>query len=207
MFHPSRPPSSGTHVLHRQPRLSSLKGQRGLDEERQDKLVHLEWLRDDAQHGHGHLSRRSTLGSKHLKHHQTASRFPSGEKGAVPEPRDDLTDGALRGSKNWVAMSDFLDDVSGSVQPASSEDPRVARRSHAPPGAPHRWDSKVSAYVRQSSEWETETLLNHSTGDLEADMVRELCPCPFRIRNPARFNVRDHEACAKAPFDSILGLR
>ncbi|KAK4147371.1 uncharacterized protein C8A04DRAFT_34091 [Dichotomopilus funicola] len=28
-------------------------------------------------------------------------------------------------------------------------------------------------------------------------------PCPFRKRNPVRFNVREHEACAKAPFESI----
>ena len=207
MFHPSRPPSSSTHVLHRQPRLSSLKGQRGPDEERQDKLVHLEWLRDDAQHGHGHLSRRTALGPSHIKHHQTTPRFPSGEKGAAPKPCGDEVDGALRESKIWDAMPDFLDDISGSIQPASSEDPRV-RHSRAPPGAPHRWDSsRVSAYARQSSEWETETLWNHSTGDLEADMRHEPCPCPFRIRNPARFNIRDHEACAKAPFDSTFGLR
>ncbi|KAK4466853.1 hypothetical protein QBC42DRAFT_258178 [Cladorrhinum samala] len=32
-------------------------------------------------------------------------------------------------------------------------------------------------------------------------------PCPFRKRNPVRFNIRDHESCAKTPFDSILDLR
>ncbi|KAH6640322.1 hypothetical protein F5144DRAFT_599024 [Chaetomium tenue] len=32
-------------------------------------------------------------------------------------------------------------------------------------------------------------------------------PCPFRKRNPARFNIRDHETCARAPFDSIRGLK
>ncbi len=205
MFHPSRPPSSNTHVLHRQPRLSSLKGQRGPDEERQGKLVHLEWLRDEAQHGHGHLSRQTT---RHIKHHQTAFRNPGGEKGVDPETDDDRVGGVLRGSRIWDALPDSLDDVSDSVHPAPSENPRVATQSRAPPGAPRRWDSsRVLAYVRRSSEWETETLLNHSTGDWEVEMVHEPCPCPFRIRNPARFNIRDHEACAKAPFDSILGLR
>ena len=32
-------------------------------------------------------------------------------------------------------------------------------------------------------------------------------PCPFRRRNPMRFNVRDHEHCAKAQFSSPLDLR
>lgn len=32
-------------------------------------------------------------------------------------------------------------------------------------------------------------------------------PCPFRKRNPARFNIRDHESCAKAPFNSMVDLR
>ncbi|KAM7183642.1 hypothetical protein V8F20_012545 [Naviculisporaceae sp. PSN 640] len=32
-------------------------------------------------------------------------------------------------------------------------------------------------------------------------------PCPFRRRNPARFNVRDHTHCAKTLFGSIQELR
>jgi hypothetical protein len=32
-------------------------------------------------------------------------------------------------------------------------------------------------------------------------------PCPFRRRNPMRFNVRDHEHCAKAQFSLPLDLR
>ncbi|KXX74658.1 hypothetical protein MMYC01_209264 [Madurella mycetomatis] len=32
-------------------------------------------------------------------------------------------------------------------------------------------------------------------------------PCPFRKRNPVRFNVRDHERCAKGPFGSMSELR
>ena len=32
-------------------------------------------------------------------------------------------------------------------------------------------------------------------------------PCPFRKRNPARFNVREHETCARGVFGSIGELR
>ncbi|KAK3988046.1 hypothetical protein QBC44DRAFT_382762 [Cladorrhinum sp. PSN332] len=31
--------------------------------------------------------------------------------------------------------------------------------------------------------------------------------CPFRKRNPATFNIRDHECCAISPFTSMLDLR
>jgi len=34
-----------------------------------------------------------------------------------------------------------------------------------------------------------------------------LFPCPFRKRNPARFNIRDHDTCATAQFKSILEIR
>ncbi|KAK4184629.1 hypothetical protein QBC35DRAFT_391266, partial [Podospora australis] len=32
-------------------------------------------------------------------------------------------------------------------------------------------------------------------------------PCPFRKRNPQRFNIRDHDRCARAPFHSMAALR
>jgi len=57
------------------------------------------------------------------------------------------------------------------------------------------------SYARHSSEWETETLFDQSNGDADTDAV--LYPCPFRIRNPARFNIRDHETCARATFDAV----
>ncbi|KAK1759868.1 hypothetical protein QBC47DRAFT_373212 [Echria macrotheca] len=34
-----------------------------------------------------------------------------------------------------------------------------------------------------------------------------LYPCPFRKRNPVRFNLRDHETCARAQFPSTAELR
>ena len=57
---------------------------------------------------------------------------------------------------------------------------------------------------RRSLEWETETLLDHSGGS-ETNMASY--PCPFRKRNPVRFNIRDHETCARDSFGSIQGLK
>lgn len=31
--------------------------------------------------------------------------------------------------------------------------------------------------------------------------------CPFRVRNPVRFNIRDHEVCAMTSFESLADLR
>jgi len=35
----------------------------------------------------------------------------------------------------------------------------------------------------------------------------KLYPCPFRRRNPMRFNIRDHEHCARMQFSAIVDLR
>ncbi|KAK4156594.1 hypothetical protein C8A00DRAFT_12481 [Chaetomidium leptoderma] len=105
--------------------------------------------------------------------------------------------------KNWDAVIDFLDDVS------SSEGLGVARHSTAPHAiTPHRGEylgHLKTTYARHSSEWETETLLDQSSGSPDVDMAAY--PCPFRKRNPSRFNIRDHESCARTPFDSVFGLK
>lgn len=126
------------------------------------------------------------------------------------KPYVDHVDRDPRDSVLWDPIADLLDDVSGSVRSVPSDGLGVARRSMAPqPTTPQqssgRESARASTYIRRSSEWETETLLNHGSGDLEGEMPSY--PCPFRQRNPARFNIRDHEACARGPFDSILGLR
>ncbi|KAK5658063.1 hypothetical protein OQA88_2619 [Cercophora sp. LCS_1] len=36
---------------------------------------------------------------------------------------------------------------------------------------------------------------------------RVLYPCPFRKRNPGRFNIRDHDACARAQFHAIVDIK
>jgi len=66
-------------------------------------------------------------------------------------------------------------------------------------------ESVLFPTARDSFEWETETLLNHSGIGLDLD--KALYTCPFRKRNPVRFNIRDHGACASAPFSSISALR
>ena len=107
----------------------------------------------------------------------------------------------------WDVVADVLDDVSKPTEPASSEGTRVATHSSAPHASPHDWASHLSSSTaRRSSEWETETLLDQSR-TLDHDMALHMYPCPFRKRNPARFNIRDHEGCARAPFDSILRLK
>ncbi|KAL2264592.1 hypothetical protein VTJ83DRAFT_7102 [Remersonia thermophila] len=59
-----------------------------------------------------------------------------------------------------------------------------------------------------SVEWETETLLEKhgAAADLNHYSDITVYSCPFRKRNPARFNIRDYEACARRPFRSIPGL-
>lgn len=59
---------------------------------------------------------------------------------------------------------------------------------------------------RQSSEWETETLMDTASSSLD-DGPRTQYPCPFRKRNPVRFNVRVYERCARAPFSSMTELK
>ncbi|KAK4034174.1 hypothetical protein C8A01DRAFT_18964, partial [Parachaetomium inaequale] len=159
MFRPDRPGST-EHVLHRQPKLSSLGRQRELAE--------------------------GAVGLKETKW-------------------------SVRSSKNNIigaTMTEVLDDVQGPTRTASSEGLGVARHPSAPQATPHRsecWGGiRSSTCGRQSFEWETETLLDHSS-DSPEDMASY--PCPFRQRNPARFNVRDHEVCARSPFVSLRGLK
>ncbi|KAL2015056.1 hypothetical protein VTK56DRAFT_6422 [Thermocarpiscus australiensis] len=84
-----------------------------------------------------------------------------------------------------------------------------------------RWDSwssgRPTGHSIQAAEWDVETLVDPIGGSLcsegpePAPSARSQrlmrLPCPFRVRNPARFNVRDHELCAKALFDSIYELK
>ncbi|KAL2174625.1 uncharacterized protein P884DRAFT_287299 [Thermothelomyces heterothallicus CBS 202.75] len=106
------------------------------------------------------------------------------------------------------ALVDVLHDVRKKTVSAWSEHARVATRLATPPLAPHRfgdWEpTTLTARGRQSLEWETETLLDPN-GTAPDGMASY--PCPYRKRNPARFNIRDHEDCARAPFDSIRALK
>ncbi|KAL2194394.1 hypothetical protein P885DRAFT_43318 [Corynascus similis CBS 632.67] len=99
-------------------------------------------------------------------------------------------------------------DVSRRAATASSENLSVAKSLGVSPLTPHRPDSwaraRSSAPGRQSFEWETETLLESNVACVD---IMISYPCPFRKRNPARFNIRDREECARAPFDSIQSLK
>jgi hypothetical protein len=168
MFLPDRP-RSNEHVLHHQPRLSSLGRQRELAE----KAVGL-W-------------------TTRVRQTKPVARGGSKDtKGAVRIPNNNSI---------GATVAEVSDDVRGPTRTASSDGLGVASHPLAPRAIPHRsgcWgEIRSSTCGRQSSEWETETLLDHSSGSPE-DMAPY--PCPFRQRNPARFNVRDHEVCARAPF-------
>ncbi|KAK4098002.1 hypothetical protein N658DRAFT_526620 [Parathielavia hyrcaniae] len=101
------------------------------------------------------------------------------------------------------AAADLRHGVPRSVEAVSSRMARLSTSSHP---APHRWShSRSSAYTAHCFEWETETLFEQQgIGSLPNDAVSY--PCPFRKRNPARFNFRDHESCARGPFSSVLDL-
>ena len=64
------------------------------------------------------------------------------------------------------------------------------------------WEDHVESEGSQAQEPE-------SGGRSVDEEVRPefLYPCPFRRRNPARFNVRDHTHCAKTLFGSTQELR
>ncbi|KAK0640735.1 hypothetical protein B0T16DRAFT_460892 [Cercophora newfieldiana] len=46
-----------------------------------------------------------------------------------------------------------------------------------------------------------------SQRDTAAGESKPLFPCPYRRRNPIRFNIRDHEHCARTQFATMLDLR
>lgn len=94
---------------------------------------------------------------------------------------------ASKARKIRDAMNRLLDELSPPL--GAPEDPTDPwRRSHP-------------SHVRASTEWETETLLESGP---ETDRVPY--PCPFRRQNPVRFNIREHESCARAPFFSMSDM-
>ena len=189
MFHPERP-TSNEHVLHRQPRLSPLSRRRELAE----RAFGL-W----AARVRDHEPREHMKDGAQFHHHQ----FPA----HLLERKD--TGRSLKHGNQRGVVTEISYDAPRTGSPSSEYLEGVARHSTAPrsttPFILESWGpSRLSTYGRQSSEWETETLLDQSSCGLD-DMAPY--PCPFRKRNPIRFNIRDHETCARAPFDSIRGLK
>ncbi|KAK1826809.1 hypothetical protein QBC39DRAFT_334698 [Podospora conica] len=66
-------------------------------------------------------------------------------------------------------------------------------------------------HVREGStsgpRWRRSRAPTMTTRPQDQGRERASYPCPFRKRNPARFNVRDHEACARGVFGSVGELR
>lgn len=128
-----------------------------------------------------------------------------------PAPR--TRQGDLRGSLTAIrireGMARFLDDVSSSIDARPCEAQHDPTRSlghlQAPIGDWHSSGKRHSTDGRHSSDWETETLLDPNRSSL--DLERASYSCPFRKRNPVKFNIRDYGSCASAPFDSIVGLK
>lgn len=147
MFRLERPRSK-EHVLHRQPRLSSLVKQRELTE----KAVAL-WTSKTRQH-----------------------------------KTKDVDGGQVARSP---AMDTETPGIHGVV------------KKYGPLNTSRQGETKPPTLGRPSHEWETETLLDYHSPRL-GHMT--MYPCPFRKRNPVRFNVREHEACAKAPFESVAAM-
>lgn len=162
MFLPSRPTSFSQHVLHRQPKLSSLGRQRELAED------------------------------------HTSPRVTQLYAGTLEPTKRGSSD-----SWEW-GTADFKHDIASCVHADSSGGVGLARH----PAASCRWqtleNTTSSTCGRRSSEWETETLLDHSGA---SELNTASYPCPFRKRNPARFNIRAYEACARDSFGSIKSLK
>ena len=110
----------------------------------------------------------------------------------------------------WHAVSRCLAEITNSIEATSSRGQQQDKSSST------SWRNSgfraSRAYQRsQSSEWETETLIDSSVVGTTAPFTQPWnqpsFPCPFRKRNPVRFNVRNHERCAKELFSSLSGLR
>ncbi|KAK3401717.1 hypothetical protein B0T20DRAFT_402465 [Sordaria brevicollis] len=92
--------------------------------------------------------------------------------------------------------------MSNSVQSVGS------RRTSYDVGARHDLPSRHRRVMSNSS-----IRSGRPDRDLEATYVMEEpgpvenYSCPFRVRNPVRFNIRDHEVCAITSFESLADLR
>ncbi|KAL2128021.1 hypothetical protein VTI74DRAFT_9841 [Chaetomium olivicolor] len=111
---------------------------------------------------------------------------------AIPDTNLELSSKA-RSTRD--AMARFLDELSPSLGAIPTKNPTVD---------PWRTSQLSGCNARLSMEWETETLLDHASDNPDVDRVPY--SCPFRKRNPARFNIRDHESCARAPLCSVSEL-
>ncbi|KAK4224030.1 hypothetical protein QBC38DRAFT_486407 [Podospora fimiseda] len=129
---------------------------------------------------------RRSVSAHHPHPEQPPSYFP-------PKVMDDvLKDQRVMDSERasqmvimWEAMAKCLDEISRSA---------------------HRQATKKKPPANDTSKLYT-TKTDSEPPNLESPDAGMRYSCPFRKRNPARFNIRDHESCAKSPFTSIMDLR
>lgn len=114
----------------------------------------------------------------------------------------------------WHAVSRCLAEITNSIEATSSRGQQEDKSSST--SWRHSGFRASRSYQRpQSFEWETDTRIGSSVVGTTAPFTQPFTqpwnqpsfPCPFRKRNPVRFNVRNHERCAKAPFSSLSELR
>ncbi|KAK0648268.1 hypothetical protein B0T16DRAFT_444376 [Cercophora newfieldiana] len=143
----------------------------------------------------------------------------------------DLRLGSSELPQNIVtAVRDCLEDISLSLQRAravgfvaattSSDSPASSATPSSEaslPDKPSGGNRKRSARGRADRDDGMQEEDDDGDGDAEAVGHSEPggrkkpkfdhCPCPFRKRNPVRFNCREWEYCAKAPFKSMTELK
>ncbi|KAK0710130.1 hypothetical protein B0T26DRAFT_679449 [Lasiosphaeria miniovina] len=121
-------------------------------------------------------------------------------------------DSSTKALRIWNAVTACLDEINDSIEGTSSEDTLVNGR-HARTATRTRHARRIShdrdPWRGRSSGDGDLSNPGHGKEMAEAPAAGERVQyqCPFRKRNPVRFNVRDHESCARTPFHSISGLR
>ena len=103
----------------------------------------------------------------------------------------------------WDAVARCLEEISSSIDPA--DDGAETSSSSSEPAAT-RCPSRRSVRRSRHPSSSRHGSVTDAATETEAES-RVLYPCPFRQRNPGRFNVRHYEQCAKAQFHWALDLK
>ena len=114
--------------------------------------------------------------------------------------------------KIWDSVARCLEEISTSLDPSPATDAPVPQSATFPPHFP---SAASVASRRRPSEFRpftTDEMVDRlasavSPGESSPDQQQFEYSCPFRKRNPARFNVRDYERCATTPLGSLAEVR
>jgi hypothetical protein len=108
---------------------------------------------------------------------------------------------------NLDALNDSGSDAnSGSSLPAGKESSPSETRKRPPPHPNNDGEEDEQDENDDYSGAPVETQKRSSRKRIKAEEDDEF-PCPFRKRNPHRFNIRDYEYCARAPFKNMSELK